>query len=368
MDKQGPRLPWVPPHAPFFPHCAVLSPPTVAVSGINGYLGSHVTSRLLRAGYTVHGTVRKNSPSTIDHLTSLDAPGRLRVFQGDLNVPGSFDDAVEGCKYALHIASPFCMDVENVETELIKPSVNGTLSFLRSCKKAGVQKVVLTSSLAALADSGSNGKIIDENTWNEHSSLHRMPHYYSKTIAEKTAWRFVEQEGEDMRLVVINPGIMLGPSMTARLNPSFDLLVATVKGQFLGIVDLQFAMVDVRDVAEAHVRAMEMDMASGRYICTADRLMAHKEITQLAVETGFRPPLRDLAGGMSTRFIKSFSHVMPGGSAGQYTRRHLGNPVIVSNKKIKQQLGMVFRSVDVTIKDGFEDLVKWGHVQKPDTA
>lgn len=339
------------------------------MSGITGFVGGQVAADLLARGYVVHGTVRRNTPEKIAHLTSLpDNPGRLHVFEADLQTPRSFDAAVGGCDYAIHIASPFGSNVADPQKELVDPAVDGTLNFLRSCKAAAVKKVVLTSSLAAVADGGADGTPVDENDWNVRSSLKFLPYYYSKVLAEKAAWKFVEEDAPEMKLVVINPVLVLGPSLVTLLNETAKVIMGIVTGGFGGILDLTFPIVDVRDVSEAHIRAMESDVAQGRYICVADRLVPMREICEIAQSKGFKPPMRDLTGSIVSTIIKLASHIVPGGDDGQYVRNHLGNPIIPKNEKIIKDLGLQFRDPVDIIKDTLDSLVKFGHLDAPPSA
>lgn len=337
---------------------------SVAVSGVTGFIGAEVAAALLFRGYTVHGTVRGNTNERVGHLTSLSAPGELRVFEADLNVTGSFDEAVKGCTYAVHIASPYAMDVENPQKELIDPAVNGTISFLTSCKNEGVKKVVLTSGLAAITDGGANGEVVDESRWNERSTASILPYYYSKVAAEKAAWKFVEEEASDMKLVVINPCMVLGRSRVRRLNESADVLVSTVQGKMGGIVDLKFPVVDVEDVAEAHIRAMESETAEGRYICCSDCLVPHRQIVDIARAEGLASTMTDMTSKAFSATIRLMSYVTPGGDAGTYVRNNLGNPVIPTNAKIKTDLGMVFRDPVETVRDTFRNLIEHGYLRR----
>lgn len=342
----------------------MISETAVAVSGVTGFIGAEVAATLLQRGYTVHGTVRHDSTANLAHLTSLSVPGNLRVFHADLNVPASFDDALSGCTYAVHVASPYAMEVQDPQMELVDPAVKGTLSFLRSCQKARVKKVVLTSSLAAIADGGANGEVVDESVWNDRSTVSTLPYYYSKTAAERAAWTFVEEEARDMKLVVINPGMVLGRSRVNRLNESASMLVSTAQGKMGGIVDLQFPVVDVRDVAEAHVRAMESEDAQGRYICCADRHLSHRTIVDLALEQKLQPTVTDMTSTAFSATIRLMSYVTPGGNAGAFVRNNLGNPIIPTNAKIKRELAMSFRDTDETVKEAFRDLIERGHLKQ----
>lgn len=337
----------------------------VAVSGVTGFVGAQVALDLLRRGYTVHGTLRRNTPERIAHLTTPSTTGTLRAFEADLTEPSSFDAAVEGCTYAIHVASPYAMEVADPQRELVDPAVNGTLNFLRSCKKAGIKKVVLTSSLAAISDGGEHGKVFTEADWNTHSSLKVLPYYYSKAQAEKAAWKFIEEDAPEIKLVVINPVVIFGPSIVKSKNESASIIISMTDGLFYGVVDLKFPTVDVRDVSEAHIRAMESDTASGRYICMAETLFSLRTMSELAREMGFKPPMTDLTSKFLTSTIKLVSYVSPGGNAGHYTRRHLGNPIVASNEKIIKDLDMKFRDAGETFKDTIQNLVEFGHLKAP---
>lgn len=335
----------------------------VAVSGVSGFIGAQVACDLLHRGYTVHGTVRKNVPEKTQHLTALDGyPGALKIFEADLLVPGSFDEAVADCDYAMHIASPYFLNAKDPQKDLIDPAVNGTLCFLKACHKALVKKVVLTSSFAAVTDHGEKNKVFDEGDWNTTSTVDSLAYYHSKAMAERAAWKFVEETAPEMKLVVINPVGVIGPSLIKPMNETMTIIANTVEGKFYGVVDLSFTFVDVRDVSEAHIRAMESDTASGRYICCCDRLVSHRELVDLLVEAGFQPPTRSLVSKVMTSVIKTMSYVVPGGEAGVFTRNQLGNSPVPTNAKIIQDLDIEFRDAAAIVKETIQDMIRHGHI------
>lgn len=338
----------------------------VAVSGVSGFIGAHVAQNLLQKGYHVHGTVRRDTPEKIQHLNnpSTPYPGTLQIFEADLLIPGSFDETLKGCTYAIHVASPYVMNVRNPQRDLVDPAVNGTIGFLTAAKKAGVKKVVLTSSFAAVQAGGITGKIFSEEDWNTTSSLKSLPYFYSKTVAEKAAWDFVKDT--DIKLIVINPVAVFGPSLTNSINETVSILIHVVNGGFFGIVDLSMCTVDVRDVAEAHIRAMESETASGRYICcNNDYMLSVRELTEIAQQLGFRPPTKDLTSSILTQLIKMSSYISPGGTSGQFVRSNLGNAPKANSGKINRDLGMTFREPKEYIKETYLDLVKWRHLPQP---
>jgi dihydroflavonol-4-reductase len=288
----SPLLPLPPSPANVLPDA--MSKARVCVSGVTGYVAGQIAKDLLAAGYTVHGTARRvDDPARLAHITGLPgAAAAFRAFEADLSTSGSFDAALAGCELAVHCASPFTMDsVPDPQKGIVDPAVRGTLSFLESCKAVGtVRKIVVTSSIAAIADEGGHGAVFDEKVWNEKSSLTRLPYYYSKAQAEKAVWDWAEKHPE-IKVVSINPFVVIGPSLVKSLNPSPKVIKTIIDAKdFPGIVDLTFTFVDVRDVSRAHLAALENDSASGRYICAnSDKPLHFREIVAALQSMGYKP-------------------------------------------------------------------------------
>lgn len=230
----------------------------VLVTGASGFIASHIIAQLFASGYRVRGTVRDPSSARHAHLRApVGAEDRLELVTADLLEANAFDGAVKECEYVLHTASPYQIDVADPQRDLIDPAVNGTLSVLESCMRSrSVRKVVLTSSVAAITDRA-DGHVNTEPDWNTRSSLSRNPYYFSKTLAEQTAWSFVEKEGIEFQLVVINPFYVIGPSLGPEVNTSHGFFTGFTNGSVPAILAIEWAFVDVRDVATAHVLAME---------------------------------------------------------------------------------------------------------------
>ncbi|KAL3142279.1 hypothetical protein ABBQ38_002622 [Trebouxia sp. C0009 RCD-2024] len=242
----------------------------VAVTGVSGYIGSEVVKQLLEKGYTVRGTVRsKANTSKVQHLLKLsDAlPGNLELFEADLLKVEDFDEVVRGADYVLHTASPVFTETNDPQKDLVDPAVNGTTNVLNAAGKAGVKKIVLTSSVAAVrsgkfTEPPVNGKLYTEEDWNKTSTLQEEPYNLSKTLAEKAAWDLSKKHG--FQLVTINPAFVFGPVLSPRIDA---MTVLMMKSLLEGKTDEFPARVcDVRDVARAHVRAIEDPSASGRHI------------------------------------------------------------------------------------------------------
>jgi dihydroflavonol-4-reductase len=339
----------------------------VLVTGASGFIASHIVARLLASGYRVRGTVRDPSSPRHAHLVALPgAEDRLELVAADLLTPDAFDEAVGGCEYVLHTASPYQIDVADPQRDLVDPAVNGTLSVLEACVTSdSVRRVVLTSSVAAITDRA-DGHVNTEADWNTRSSLTRNPYYFSKTLAEQTAWSFVEREDVGFDLVVVNPFYVIGPSLGPELNTSHGFLTGITNGRVPAILAIEWAFVDVRDVATAHVLAMERPDAEGRYLIAAGtRTM--RQVLDLLRGKGwgdrYRLPSIRLDRGIGVPLSKLIAAVQSSGTR-DYLLNHLGGSMRFDNSKATTELGVEFRDVDQTILETMDDLERWGHLGK----
>ncbi|VFQ75210.1 unnamed protein product [Cuscuta campestris] len=261
-----------------------LASKTVCVTGASGYIASWIVKFLLQRGYTVKATVRfPDDPKRTEHLLSLDgAKERLHLFKADLLKEGSFDSVVDGCEGVFHTASPFYHNVKDPQVELIDPAVKGTLNVLGSCAKTPtVRRVVLTSSIAAVSYNGKPRTpevVVDETWWSCPDFCKEMEMWYvlSKTLAEKAAWEFVKQKGIDM--VTINPAMVIGPLLQPTLNTSSAAILNLINGAET-YPNLSFGWVNVKDVANAHILALENPSAEGRY-CLVEQVAHYSEIVK----------------------------------------------------------------------------------------
>ncbi|XP_010458233.1 PREDICTED: cinnamoyl-CoA reductase 1 [Camelina sativa] len=243
----------------------------VCVTGASGYIASWIVKLLLLRGYTVKATVRdpKDTKKT-EHLLALDgAKERLKLFKADLLAEGSFEQAIQGCDAVFHTASPVLFTVTDPQTELIDPALKGTMNVLNTCKKtASVKRVILTSSMAAvLRPQPPIGPcdVVDETFFSDPSLCRETENWYvlAKTLAENAAWQFTKDNGIDM--VVLNPGFIFGPLLQPTLNFSVELIVHFINGNN-PFNSKYYRFVDVRDVALAHIKALETPSANGRYV------------------------------------------------------------------------------------------------------
>ena len=338
----------------------------ICVTGVSGFIASYVVRELLEKGYAVRATVRGLADGLkYEYLTSLPgATDRLELIQADLLTEGSYDNAVAGCEYVIHTASPYMLDVGDPQRDLLDPALKGTLNVLKSCAKTGsVKKLILTSSVAALFDEPISEHIYTENDWNEASSLTRNAYHYSKTMAERAAWDFVEKNKPNFELVVINPSGVIGPSLVPSLNTTNQIVRDILVGKYPIIMNISWGFVDVRDVAHAHILAMESGEAKGRYLCSSETLSL-AELVKLLREAGYnhyKLPKMEMTGAIGTALVKILVQAQPIG-ARTYIRTHVGKRVQYDNSKIRQELKMSFRNVKKSILETAEDVIQWKHV------
>ncbi len=255
----------------------------ILVTGGAGYIASWVIQYLLEDGHSVRTTVRSvKDKNKIKHLLELQNkyPNKLKFYESDLLVERSFDLAMSedgGCEIVIHMASPFVIEgVKDAQKELVDPALQGTKNVLNSvneCKT--IKRVVLTSSVASVMGDGidaekSPNKCLDESHWNETSSLKHQPYPYSKLLAEKEAWDMANAQSR-WSLTTINPSFVLGPSLSDRIDgTSVNFMRSMVNGKFAaGVPELYMGIVDVRDVAKAHISAALNEKSSGRHITSA---------------------------------------------------------------------------------------------------
>ena len=336
---------------------------TVLVSGATGFIAGHVVEQALAAGYRVVGTVR--NPDDTARTGFLRAmAGDLALVAADLTAADPFSAHAE-VDAILHIASPYALVVRDAQRDLVDPAVKGTLSMLRAARAhPRVKRVVLTSSFAAVTDEPGKA-VLTEADWNTKSTLRRNPYYLSKTLAERAAWEFMAREKPGFDLVVINPFAVIGPSHSRAINTSVSLFPALLKGAYPAVMAMTWGFVDVRDVAAAHLAALDRPGAAGRYLCVAQNLSMAGIIAVMQAE-GYpgKLPKRDLSGPFGTALLKLASYSQPRG-IGSYLRSHLGRVPRYDAGKSVRELGMHYRPAIESVKDTLADLARWGHVAPP---
>src|SRR5271166_5444376 len=260
---------------------------TVLVTGGSGFIGSHCILQLLAAGHQVRTTVRslKREPDVRALLKQGGAePGdRLSFVAADLQSDAGWPDAVAGCEDVLHVASPLPATVPKDENELIVPARDGALRVLRVARDAGVKRVVLTSSFAAVGYGHEPQQTpFNETDWTDLNGPNILPYTKSKTLAERAAWDFIAKEGGGLELAVVNPVGVFGPVLGPDYSTSILLVQRLMDGAMPGLPRLYFGAVDVRDVVDLHIRAMTDPAAGGeRFLALAGEFMSMLDITEV---------------------------------------------------------------------------------------
>jgi len=338
------------------------------VTGAAGYLASWVVEKLLKDGHAVHATVRDlGDRLKIQHLLDLSDrfPNNLTLFEADLLVKGSFDRAMAGCSVVIHTASPYFLEKpRNPEAQLIKPALNGTLNVLASVNKTKtVKRVVLTSSIAALyndaCDVGpSVNHMVQEKDINPNKDISHNPYAYSKTVAEQAAWE-AQKKQDRWNLITIHPGAMFGPSVSKRVDvTSVGMILQFLNGSFrAGVPRLWLGVVDVRDVASAHVQAAVLSAAKGRYIIVAESLSLF-EISKLMRVGEFGIKNKLPRGETSKALVWLIGPFV--GMQRRYVARNVNYPVYFDNDRSKLELGIHYRRPTETFNDHIQQIVKDG--------
>lgn len=335
---------------------------TVLVTGGSGYLGEWCVAELLQRGHKVRTTVRDASrePEIRESLGPDGDAGHLSVHVADLLKDEHWAHAVEGCDYVLHVASPFPPVQPKDPDELIVPAREGTLRVLRAGLDAGVKRVVVTSSVAAVRNTREPlSTPLTEADWTDPDNLDLTPYTRSKTIAERAAWDFVAERGETEKLAVINPGGILGPLLGGGRSYSLEMVARLLRGM-PGTPRLGFSIVDVRDVADLHIRAMTSPAAGGERFIAVARFLWMAEVAAV-----LRERLGDAASKVPARtvpnlVVKAMALFDP---RIRSITGDLGKKVEMSSEKAQTLLGWSPRPVEETIVDCAKSLINEGIVE-----
>jgi dihydroflavonol-4-reductase len=260
---------------------------TVLVTGGSGFVGIHVVLQLLAAGHEVRTTVRRpdREPEVRAMLREGGAasPDSLSFFTADLTADEGWREAVARCDYVLHVASPLSTSAPTDENEMIVPARDGTLRVLRAAREAGVRRVVITSSLGAIGyGHPPRDKPFDESDWTNLDGADVQAYVKSKTLAERAAWDFVAREGGGLELSVVNPAGIFGPVLGSDFSGSIEIVKSLLEGAMPAVPRVYFGVVDVRDVAELHLRVMTAPEANGeRFIAVSGAAMSILDIARV---------------------------------------------------------------------------------------
>ena len=273
---------------------------TVLVTGASGFIGLHCVDQLLSRGYEVRGTVRSLSRKN-ELETALANKGhdlsKFQLFEADLNRVDGWEEAVTGCDYILHVASPFILGVPKHEDDLIKPAVSGVNDVVSAAIKHKVSRVVVTSSGASITDTHDGKTHFTEEDWTDTEHPKTTAYYKSKTLAERHAWHLVNSQTGKTKteLSVINPTVVLGPTLTEDIGTSNDFIRQILDGKVPAAANLHFGFVDVRDVAAIHIIAMTHKKAAGQRFIANAKEMWLIELTTILNHAGYKKaPLRKM--------------------------------------------------------------------------
>mgnify|MGYP005718355659 FL=1 len=264
----------------------------VLVTGASGFIAEHCIIELLKNGYSVKGSLRSmnREQEVRDAVKTETDDTKLEFCKLDLLEDDGWEEAMRDCDYLMHVASPFVIEDPKDENELIKPAKEGTLRALNAAKKAGIKRVVLTSSVAAVNSHMMSGTS-DHTTWTDINSKYVTPYQKSKTIAEKAAWDFYNNQDNSnkMEMAVINPGGVMGPQLGNDLGGASTQIVSQlISGKFPMIPALSFPFIDVRDVAILHLKAMTTPDADGkRFIAAHSKPTWMYEVAEVLSAAGY---------------------------------------------------------------------------------
>ncbi len=335
----------------------------VLVTGGSGFIGGHAILQLLAAGHDVRATVRnlKREPDVRAMLKEggLAAGAPLQFFAADLESDAGWKEAAAGCDFVLHVASPLPPAVPKHEDELIVPAREGTLRVLRAARDAGVKRVVLTSSSAAI---GYGHPVrpapFTEADWTNPASSDVLPYPKSKTLAERAAWDFMAREAGALELAVVNPVVVFGPVLGADYSSSILIVQRLMDGAIPGAPKLYFGVVDVRDVADLHIRAMTNPAAKGeRFLAVSGDFLSMREVALI-----LKARMGEAAKKVPTREIPNFLVRLAAlrDPAVKLILPELGKRQNATSEKAQRVLGWRPRSREDAIVATAESLVRLG--------
>jgi len=335
----------------------------VVVTGATGYVAGWIVKRLLEEGFTVHAPVRDpENGSSLKFLNEIakNSKGFIKYYKADLLNEGSYDEAMTGCELVFHTASPFILAVKDPQRDLVDPALKGTRNVLASVNRTpSVQRVVLTSSCAAIIGDSVDclsfpNKIATEEQWNLTSTIKHQPYSYSKTMAERAAWEINQQQSR-WDLVVINPSLVIGPGINPEsTSESYRLIKQLGDGTAkMGVPEFYIGAVDVRDLAEAHLKAGFKPEAKGRHIISAQEtsFLGLAKMLRKKFQNQYPFPKKTLP-----KFLVWLVAPMVGYQRKMITR-NVGYHWLVDSAKSINELGVTYRPLDSSIVDFFQQMI-----------
>ncbi len=336
----------------------------VLVTGATGYVAGWIVKSLLEAGVTVHAAVRDpGNAAKVAHLMAAaeGTPGTLKLFAADLMQRGSYAESMAGCGIVFHTASPFIRKVEDPQRDLIDPAVGGTRDVLETANGVDtVTRIVVTSSVAAIYTdavecAAAPGGTLTEDIWNTTASLDYEPYSYSKLLAEREAWRIADAQ-DRWRLVVVNPSLVMGPSLQPdSTSASFPIVRQLIGGQLrFGAPRISLGVVDVRDVARAHIAAGYLPDAQGRHIVSGHSTDTLDMGKTLRTHFGSSLPLprNPLPKWLITVIAPAL------GISRRYIKGNVDHPFSADHGKSRRELGVTYRPLAESLVEMVEQMLE----------
>jgi dihydroflavonol-4-reductase len=333
----------------------------ILVTGGSGFIAKHVILQLLNEGFEVRASVRSldRSSEIMDAMVlhaknTNDLEQRLTFCELDLTNDDGWNEALQNCQALMHTASPFPLEQPEDEDELIKPAVEGTLRALKAAQEAGVERVILTSSVASIYNKrlAAGRNRYDETDWSENNSPMATAYSKSKTLAEKAAWNFV-RENSEVKLTTICPSLVLGPPLDGKIGSSLKVIVRLLSGKDPMVPNLGMAIVDVRDIAQMHVRALQRPESAGNRYIGSERFMWMRDIA-LVLKAEYpdrKIPLRvapDWLMRLMGMFDKTIKGILPS----------LGHEMPLDNSAAAEVLGIEFIEARQAIRTSASSLIR----------
>ncbi len=333
----------------------------VFVSGGSGYIAGFLIRQLIAEGWTVHTSIRDLAREATVRASLAVDDSKLKFFAADLTGDAGWAEAMAGCSHVAHVASPLPSNAPKSDDELIVPARDGALRALKAAKAAGVKRFVMTSSMAAIAyGHGRSKSVFTEADWTDPTSPDAYAYVRSKTIAERAARDWVAAEGGDMEFVTVNPSLVLGPLQSGDFSTSLEAIKKLLEGSMPGLPNFGFGIVDVRDVADMHVRCLTMpDMAGERFICSGPFLMM-ADVAAILREglgpQGRKVPKRKLPDWLM-RLVGRFDPVV------RQVLGELGNVRDTDISHARTKLGWSPRPPEESVLDTARDMIRLGIVK-----
>ncbi|MDC3098232.1 aldehyde reductase [Gammaproteobacteria bacterium] len=328
----------------------------VLLTGISGYIAMHCAKELLKRDYHINATVR-NLDKVEDIKKALSALSldvdKIQFFKADLLSDDNWEDAMADCEYVMHVASPYPLNQPKDENVLIKPAVEGTERVVSLAIKNNVKKIVLTSSVVAVSV-GHTKKEYSEEDWS-FADKPIAAYAKSKTLAEKKAWELIKNANTDTKLTVINPSGVIGPSLTSEISSTQLIIAGLMNGRIPVNLPIHIGYVDVRDVALAHIKALENPNSDGERIILSNTELWHKDVSKILKDGGYKAPWLTV----SVPVAKFLANVVP---ALKGAKRFLGKDMVKNTTKAEDILGISYIDIKKSILDDAKSLTEFNKV------